>query len=500
MQAAEFICVWFVEQHHLMLVDRRSLPSTAELDAEGPGWRIVACNNSANAGSTQSAAGTTQLCVWPPLSPHDLPLLIGPGDGLTAIEIFDLSPSVNARTNPDHSIAFDLDPALTIPRADGWWVLPCRDPEDPLESAVFGEAACIGRHVFAADPVPALIEEIIVQLTAVTPKTVPAGGYLIIPVTGTRVGPAVFAQYKPSEPEVTVDIALRPGSADTLQPVIEMKTANGTPLNDVTQSFHYCVFRRNAGYFDLPDFGYSRPNPSRDSRLHDQFDYPLPEPVLHGDVVGIVCRGVPLTLSPRLGAGIARAIESAGPLQIALLVRREDGFTPAAEDPALVLSGRLQDLREKIVATTADMTVDCLLRSLKARLTRHLMRTAVATSYLIDDRLAARARAELTDLLLGDRVVHLEHITYAACSPARLERLVGARRPLDEPLRQSVHRIEGPALTACIAEVAEFDGAARGNEDPRLLALLSHRVAIRAVLDVATRAPAMACWKAATAG
>jgi hypothetical protein len=138
-----------------------------------------------------------------------------------------------------------------------------------------------------------------------------------------------------------------------------------------------------------------------------------------------------------------------------------------------------------------------LLWSLKSQLKRHLMRTAIATSYLMDRDLAIRARAELSDILLDDRVVHLEHVAYAAASPQRLEQLITNPQPLDSPLLTGMDSINESVVAACIAHIAGFDdrdGTGRGKT--LLRDVLRDPLAVRAVLDVASRSAAIDHWNA----
>jgi hypothetical protein len=212
-------------------------------------------------------------------------------------------------------------------------------------------------------------------------------------------------------------------------------------------------------------------------------------------VIGIVGRGATLAIAPQMGLQAAQSIEQLNLCEVALFVRQEDRVALAIDDPALTASGRLDDLRAALAGLTADMTVDRFVWSLKSRLGLELMRAGVATSYLIDDRLAARARAELANLLPDNRSVHLEHLAYFAASPERMENLLGDIRPLDEPLLEFRFGDVESLVNDCLMNVAQVGEVSRGDRRYRVLHVaLRDRLAVQALLNVTSRASAIAHW------
>jgi hypothetical protein len=479
---ADFICAWFAPEREILLVDTRSQPSD---DARG--WRIVAGTTpgSVHQGQRPQAPNTT-LCAWPPFQPLDLPLLIGPSD-LSDVHIFDFSPS----SSSSHTIAakteFSLDSSLTLAQAQAWWVLPCQDFDQAWKNGMFGQPIRIGRHALNLEEGSASTSAIIGHAREIAPATALAAEYLISPMTEGRVGPAVLDQYVPSTQGPLVDVVLEPRLDGTSQPLIKLYAPPGSAIDDVVGSLRCFIVRRNAAAFDLPDLAHSWIPPQGAARLPDSVLISFPVPIFHGDVIGLMGRGRIFTLASHLTGDVSVPIESWGSWNVLLLVRREDNFSSAVEDPVLVASGLLERVQAAAGSLVTETTTDRLLLSARRQLESVLKRIGIATSYLLDPNLGARARAELADMLSGARTTHLEHLSFAVAAPSRMRRLLVERQPVDHPWRQLARPLDEEVLIECIADIADIDAGGGHIISPVVREVLNHPLAIQAVLNVITR-------------
>ena len=391
-----------------------------------------------------------------------------------------------------------LDSTLALADAHAWWVVACLEPGEAWKDGLFGPAAFVGRQALVSETGKVSAHDIIAHACATAPRMEFAVGYLVIPVADSRVGPAVLAQHTPGTPGPVVDVIMDPLANGTLHPVLQLRAVPGTDLRRAAANLHCWILRRNAGAFDLPNL--LRSAIVFDTNARSDFSIPLPAPIFHGDVIGLMRRGGGFTLASHLTTELEWLIEAWGAWQVALFVRREGGVSPTIEDPSLMSSGLLDRVRETMAAAEADLGIDGLLGMVKGHIEGVLQRTAIATSYLIKPELAARARALVVNALSGDRPIHLEHFAHAVSDRVRMAQLVANGEPLDSPWRHSPHPLDEAGAVGCMADIAGLsDPVPQAAGQTLRQDILSDPLALRAVVHLATRSSAKAQWGAVTA-
>lgn len=487
MPTAPFICLWFDEPGHVAMLDRRALPTPRSVSGRRcpPGWRIVETTQPAATGSTQDGA---TVIAWPPFYPMDLPLTVGPGEAPVQLRVFDFSPADHVSDRLCNVSRFRLDPSLSVGTANGWWVVPLLDFEDPWNPGLFGAAVEISRHAFLEDSRDISVEDIVAEALAVIPDMAIAERCLVAPTADDRVGPCALVNRQRLHSEPIVDIVMEGRPDGFLQPVVTLYAAPGSTLDDAATGIRCGVLRRNGGAFDMDDMAWSRIPQDAYVPRAQRMVVTLPEPVFHGDVIAIASHGGRFSLAPSLGS--KDVIETWGTARVAFFVRREETVSAAAQDQWLSRSDGLQSLRASVASSDDTTTIDHVFRSMKWYLADSLKKAGIATSYLLPHHLGVSARAKLARQLEDAQATDLAHLAYAAADPRRMEELLRAGQPFDQPWRHQPNGVDDAVLTRCIAEIADLAGALQHEIGDEIYSVLEDYAALQAVINASTRSAA----------